>query len=51
MQEKLDALVSSYALQIRMLVQGEGQGSLNNLQKQLTSALSSRQAYMKQKYP
>lgn len=49
--EKLDALVSSYALQIRMLVQGEGQGSLNNLQKQLTSALSSRQAYMKQKYP
>lgn len=49
--EKLDDLVSSYALQIRMLVQGEGQGSLNNLQKQLTSALSSRQTYMKQKYP
>lgn len=49
--EKLDELVDSYALQVRMLVQGEGNGSLNNVEKQLTSALSSRQSYLKQKYP
>ena len=49
--EKLDALVSSYALQVRTLVQGQGQGSLKNLEKQLTAALSARQTYMKQKYP
>ena len=49
--EKLDSIVSGYALQIRMLVQGAGKGSLNNLEKQLSAALSSRQAYLKQKYP
>lgn len=43
--------ISSLALQVRTLVQGRGVGSLSNLENQLTSALSSRKSYLRQKYP
>ena len=43
--------ISSLALQVRTLVQGRGVGSLSNLENQLTSALSSRKNYLRQKYP
>lgn len=49
--EKYDLLVDNYAKEVRTLIQGEGIGSLNNLEKQLASALTSRQSYLKQKYP
>ena len=43
--------IAALAGQIRTLVQGQGVGSLNNLEKQLTSALNARKNYLKQKYP
>lgn len=43
--------ISSLALQVRTLVQGRGVGSLSNLENQLTSALTSRKNYLRQKYP
>ena len=46
-----NAEITSLAQQVRTLVQGRGVGSLNNLEKQLESALSARKNYLKQKYP
>lgn len=43
--------IESLAQQVRTLVQGRGVGSLNNLENQLKSALSSRKNYLRQKYP
>lgn len=43
--------IDALAQQIRTLVQGRGVGSLNNLEKQLESALSVRKNYLRQKYP
>lgn len=43
--------IESLAQQVRTLVQGRGVGSLNNLENQLESALSSRKNYLRQKYP
>ena len=43
--------IASLSRQIRTLVLGRGVGSLSNLEKQLSSALSSRKSYLKQKYP
>ena len=49
--EKLDLQVDTLALEVRTLVQGQGVGSLNNLEKQLTNAINARQNYLRQKYP
>ena len=43
--------ISSLAMQVRTLVNGRGVGSLSNLENQLTSALTSRKNYLRQKYP
>lgn len=43
--------IASLSQQARTLVQGRGVGSLSNLEKQLTSSLSARKNYLKQKYP
>lgn len=43
--------IAGLAQQVRTLVQGRGVGSLSNLEKQLTSALTVRKNYLKQKYP
>lgn len=43
--------ISSLAVQVRTLVRGRGVGSLSNLESQITSAMSVRKNYLKQKYP
>ena len=43
--------ISSLAQQVRTLVQGRGVGSLGNLERQLSSALTARKNYLRQKYP
>ena len=43
--------ISNLAQQVRTLVQGRGVGSLSNLEKQLSSSLTVRKNYLKQKYP
>ena len=49
--DRLNSQIDALALEIRTLVQGQGVGSLNNLETQMTSALNSRQNYLRQKYP
>lgn len=49
--EKLDLDVDTLSLEVRTLVQGEGVGNLNNLEKQLSTAIKARQTYLRQKYP
>lgn len=49
--DRLNSQIDALALEIRTLVQGKGVGSLNNLETQMTSALNSRQNYLRQKYP
>lgn len=46
-----NAEIDALTLQVRTLVQGRGVGSLSNLERQLTSALTVRKNYLKQKYP
>ena len=43
--------IAALAQQVRTLVQGKGVGSLSNLEKQLSSALTVRKNYLRQKYP
>lgn len=43
--------IASYALEVRKIVQGEGAGSLGNLEQQLSMSLTERQVYLQQKYP
>lgn len=43
--------IANLAQQVRTLVQGRGVGSLGNLEKQLSSSLTVRKNYLKQKYP
>lgn len=43
--------IAVLAQQVRTLVQGKGQGSLSNLERQLTSSLTVRKNYLRQKYP
>ena len=43
--------IANLAQQVRTLVQGRGVGSLSNLEKQLSSSLTVRKNYLKQKYP
>lgn len=43
--------IANLAQQVCTLVQGRGVGSLSNLEKQLSSALTVRKNYLKQKYP
>ncbi len=49
--ERLDDTIATLALGVRTQVQGDGVGSLTNTEKQLTATLSSRQTYLRQKYP
>ena len=49
--DRLNSQIDALALEIRTLVQGQGVGSLNNLETQMTSALNARQNYLRQKYP
>lgn len=49
--EKLNSQVDTLSLEVRTLVQGQGSGSLNNLESQLNSAINARQNYLRQKYP
>ena len=49
--DQLDTLIGSLAQEVRTLVQGQGVGSLANLEMQLGSALSARQTYLHTKYP
>ena len=49
--DRLNSQIDALALEIRTVVQGQGVGSLNNLETQMTSALNSRQNYLRQKYP
>lgn len=46
-----NAEIDALALQVRSLVQGRGVGSLSNLERQMTSALTVRKNYLRQKYP
>ena len=46
-----NAEIDALALQVRTLVQKRGVGSLSNLERQLTSALTVRKNYLRQKYP
>ena len=46
-----NAEIAELARQVRTLVRGKGVGSLPSLERQLTSALTSRKNYLKAKYP
>lgn len=46
-----NAGITALAQQVKTLVQGRGVGSLTSLEKQLTTALTVRRDYLRQKYP
>lgn len=49
--QTLDDTITGYARDVRLLVQGDGQGSLSNVERQLKEALKSRKSYLERKYP
>ena len=49
--DRLETAVLSRAQEVQALVQGRGQGSLNEQEKLLKAAMQDRQVYLKQKYP
>lgn len=48
--ERLDATVTDFARELGLFVQGKAEGNLINLERQLTTALSQRQSYLREKY-
>ncbi|MBR1707941.1 MAG: hypothetical protein IJ719_03800 [Clostridia bacterium] len=49
--ENTNSTISELAGQVRILVQGKAEGSLANLERQITSELNARKSYLKAKYP
>lgn len=49
--ENENSTIAELAAQVRVLVQDKAEGSLSNLEKQLTTELSARKSYLKAKYP
>lgn len=49
-RDRLDSQVMDYVREIGLLVQNGDRGNLVNMERQLSSAMSSRQAYLKEKY-
>ncbi len=49
--EALENTINSLSVEVRTLVQGQGSGSLTNMERQLRDALQARQNYLRQKYP
>lgn len=49
--QTLDDAITGFAWEARLLVQGNGEGSLSNVERQLKDALQSRKSYLKRKYP
>ena len=48
--DRLDEQALAHARELGMMVQGKADGNLLNLERQLTSSLSRRQEYLKEKY-
>ena len=49
--ENENTRIAQLAQQVRVVVQGKSEGSLSNLEKQITTELSARKSYLKAKYP
>lgn len=48
--DRMDAQIAEYAAEVRSLAQGRTDGNLLNLERQIQSALTSRQSYLKSRH-